>query len=165
MDTYEMTFDGSVLRRGFWVYVWAIKTPSNGTIIYVGRTGDTSSPNAQSPFRRVGQHVDSNPKSKSNALARHLRRLAISPEDCQFKFTAFGPIFSECVDMDAHRPIRDCTAALERRTADWFREKGYQLLGTHPRREPVDQQVWRAIEVELSARFDTQTTVRSVASR
>src|SRR4051794_31374511 len=77
MEVYEITFDGSVLRRGFWIYVWAVKTPQNGNLIYVGRTGDTSSPFAQSPFRRIGQHVDPNPKSKSNALARHLRKLVI----------------------------------------------------------------------------------------
>jgi hypothetical protein len=141
MNTYEIVFDGSVLRRGFWVYAWTIKTPNNGTLVYVGRTGDTSSPNAQSPFRRVGQHVDPNPKSKSNALARHLRRLTISPEDCQFRFTAVGPIFGECVNMDSHRPVRDCTAALERRTADWFEDHGYQVLGSHPRRGSVDQDI------------------------
>lgn len=157
MNTYEIVFDGSVLRRGFWVYVWAIRTPNDETLIYVGRTGDTSSPNAQSPFRRVGQHVDPNPKSKSNALARHLRQRAISPEDCQFKFTAFGPIFSECADMAGHLPLRDSTAALERRTADWFRAKdGFLVLGTHPSPRAFDENIWREIEEELIARFSDQ---------
>jgi hypothetical protein len=157
MNAYEITFDGSVLRRGFWIYVWAIRTPKGETLIYVGRTGDTSSPNAQSPFRRVGQHVDPNPKSRSNALARHLRQLAISPEDCQFKFTTFGPIYSECADMTGHLPLRDSIAALERRTADWFRAKdGFQVLGSHPSLRAFDESMWREIEAELSARFCDQ---------
>jgi|SRR4051812_46673100 hypothetical protein len=153
MEVYEITFDGSVLRRGFWIYVWAVKTPQNGNLIYVGRTGDTSSPFAQSPFRRIGQHVDPNPKSKSNALARHLRKLVIAPEECKFKFTAIGPVFSECADMNSHLPVRDSTAALERNTADWFNERGYRVLGDHPKRRQANNEIWHFIREQLSQRF------------
>lgn len=153
MGTYEIAFDGAVLQRGFWLYVWMITTPSDDTLIYVGRTGDTSSPNAQSPFRRVGQHVDPNPKAKSNALARHLHRLAIRPEECGFRFITLGPIFDECGDMVSHKPIRDRIAAIERRAADWFRCLGYRVLGSHPRSRDVEPGIWDAIERELSARF------------
>jgi hypothetical protein len=64
MDIYEINFDGSILKRGFWIYIWTIHTQREGFLIYVGRTGDTSSPNAQSAFNRVSQHVDPNPNSR-----------------------------------------------------------------------------------------------------
>jgi hypothetical protein len=153
MDIYEINFDGSILKRGFWIYIWTIHTQREGFLIYVGRTGDTSSPNAQSAFNRVSQHVDPNPNSRSNTLARNLRGLGISPESCKFKFTAIGPIENECDTMEAHIPIRNRIAALERRTADWFRNRGYKVLGNHPRPGDIDPDVWQKIESELTIRF------------
>ena len=44
------------LERGFWLYVWVIDGAGD-TLHYVGRTGDSSSSNAQSPFNRMGQHL------------------------------------------------------------------------------------------------------------
>lgn len=153
MESYDVEFSGSILRRGFWIYVWHVTTGSGGQMVYVGRTGDTSSPNAQSPFRRIGQHVDPNPKSKSNALARNLRKNGIDPVFCHFKFTALGPIYEERQDMKSHVPFRNKAAALERKTADWFRDMGYEVLGSHPRRRNIDENVWRFIEDELKIRF------------
>ena len=153
MHSYDVEFSGSILRRGFWIYFWHVTTWNGRKLVYVGRTGDTSSPNAQSPFRRVGQHVDPNPKSKSNALARNLRAKEIDPVSCHFKFTALGPIYEEREDMESHNPIRDNTAALERKAADWFRDRGYEVLGSHPRRRIVDENAWGFIEDELNKRF------------
>ncbi len=45
--TQVVQFDGAFLRRGFWLYVWEVTVPNGATIVYVGRTGDSSSPNAQ----------------------------------------------------------------------------------------------------------------------
>ena len=159
MDVYEIEFDGSVLRRGFWIYIWFIQTNSDEHLVYVGRTGDSSSPNAQSPFRRIGQHVDPNPNSKSNALARNLRNLEIEPEECNFQFTAIGPIFDECENMESHVPVRDQMAALERRTADWFREQGFDVIGTHPRPRDVNAEIWNQLKAELTQRFHLQRGV------
>ena len=47
-ETFTVTLDGAMLRRGFWLYVWEITTPNGEKVLYVGRTGDSSSPNAQS---------------------------------------------------------------------------------------------------------------------
>ena len=153
MDVYHIAFDGSLLQRGFWLYVWSVQTPDDERLIYVGRTGDTSSPNAQSPFRRIGQHVDPNPKSRNNALTRHLRERGVAPKHCRFAFTALGPIFGEAETMKYHIPLRDRMGALERCVADWFTNKGFSVLGSHPKRRQVDADIWRRIESELRERF------------
>jgi len=57
MDAYSIKFDGRLLDRGFWLYVIDIHGPADRHL-YVGRTGDSSSPNAASPFSRIGQHLD-----------------------------------------------------------------------------------------------------------
>lgn len=155
MDVYGFEFDGSLLRRGFWLYVWIIQPPDGKPLIYVGRTGDTSSPNAQSPFRRVGQHVDPNPKSKSNALTKRLRELKIEPDSCHFAFTAIGPIFQERKTMERHVRFRNRTAALERRVSEWFKGKGFHLIGSHPKLGKVDEELWGEIEDHLQKRFAT----------
>ena len=54
---HELQFDGSVLRRGFWLYVWEVIPVGQAPVYYVERTGDSSSTNAQSPFNRMGQHL------------------------------------------------------------------------------------------------------------
>lgn len=41
--TFTVTLDGAMLRRGFWLYVWEITTPNGDKVLYVGRTGDSSS--------------------------------------------------------------------------------------------------------------------------
>jgi hypothetical protein len=52
-QTYMIALDGGVLRRGFWLYVWEVIAPTREGFLYVGRTGDSSSANAQSPFNRM----------------------------------------------------------------------------------------------------------------
>src|SRR2546430_5631539 len=76
MESYSIKFDGRVLERGFWLYVIDIFTPE-GRRLYVGRTGDSSSCNAGSPFSRIGQHLDCRANAKGNALARNLRAVGI----------------------------------------------------------------------------------------
>ena len=56
-ETFTVTLDGAMLRRGFYLYVWEIAPPKEDKVLYVGRTGDSSSPNAQSLFNRLGQNL------------------------------------------------------------------------------------------------------------
>jgi hypothetical protein len=56
-STHKVYFEGGFLKRGFWLYVWEVTTPRRGRYYYVGRTGDSSSLKAQSPFIRMGQHL------------------------------------------------------------------------------------------------------------
>ena len=150
--SHTMSFDGSVLERGFWLYIWDIRGPT-GSYVYVGRTGDSSSPNAQSPFKRISQHLDPNPKAKGNALGRQLQCADVDPLHCKIEMTAIGPIFEEQTTMDSHRPVRDKMAALERALADMLRERGYHVLGKHPRAGHPDPNLLKQLACIVDERF------------
>ena len=62
VSTQLIRFEGALLQRGFWLYVWEIKPFDGSVFCYVGRTGDSSSHNAQSPFNRMSQHLGFNPQ-------------------------------------------------------------------------------------------------------
>ena len=155
MDVCHMEFTGKLLKRGFWLYVWDIKE-SGRRHLYVGRTGDSSSPHASSPFRRIGQHLDSRLSAKGRALANRLKREAIDPETCTFEMTAVGPIFAEQQTMPEHKPFRDRTAALERALAEELKRRGYHVLGTHPKAAEVDHLLMEEINEKLGAFFPMQ---------
>ena len=139
-----MSFDGEVLTRGFWLYVWRIQAPMK-EFLYVGRTGDSSSPHASSPFARIGAHLDTRTKAKGNALGRRLREAKIEPTSCRFEMVAIGPLFREQHNMDAHRPLRDRTAALEKALAGLLQQRGYSVLGIHHCRREVDRKLFSTI--------------------
>ena len=120
LQSYSMRFDGHLLNRGFWLYVWEIKGPLSHHV-YVGRTGDSSSPHASSPFKRIGQHLDPRPNAKGNALGKQLKHAGVKHEECSFEMVAIGPIWPEQADFEAHRPDRDQMAALEHAVADELR--------------------------------------------
>jgi hypothetical protein len=139
MTPVTMSFDGALLKRGFWLYVWRIEAAARH-VLYVGRTGDSSSPNASSPFRRIGQHLDPSPNAKGNALARQLEKAAIDPTTCTFEMMAFGPVFPEQSSMEEHKVYRDRAAALERALADHLTAQGHTVIGTHPRPRLLDDE-------------------------
>ena len=152
LQAYSMRFDGHLLNRGFWLYVWQIKGPQSH-YVYVGRTGDSSSPHASSPFKRIGQHLDPGPNANGNALGKQLQRAGVKYKECSFEMVAVGPIWPEQSDFEAHKPIRDETAALERAVADHLRQRGYVVLGTHPRTGTPDQAVLHQIRKLLDSKF------------
>lgn len=127
---YTMTFHGAILARGFWLYVWDIKGQGK-RVFYVGRTGDSSSPNASSPFRRIGQHLDVRQKAKANALARRLAAAGINPSKCSFKMIGIGPLHPEQPDFVRHKVYRNRVAALEHQLAQHLRSRGFEVLGIH----------------------------------
>ena len=133
----RMAFDGHLLSKGFWLYVWKVRSNDN-CAVYVGRTGDNSSPRAQSPFDRIGKHLDPRPNAKSNSLARQLSAAGMEPSECRFEMIAIGPLFEEQRDWDSHVPLRDEMAALEKGLANHLRQKGYNLLGQHNSRHQPD---------------------------
>jgi len=153
VKTYSIKFDGKVLNRGFWLYVIDIRS-CQGQHLYVGRTGDSSSANAGSPFARIGHHLDFRPNAKGNALARNLREAGIDPSQCEFEMIAIGPVFPEEQEFSAHRPVRDRVAALEKGLTVEFRRRGYCVLGNHSASLEADQQemekILNLIEAKLS---------------
>jgi hypothetical protein len=149
---HSVSFDGMLLSRGFWLYVWRIKCGPR-TVFYVGRTGDTSSENAASPFNRLSQHLNLRENSKGNALARKLKENGFKPEECLFEFVALGPLIAESKAIDVHRSRRDAMAAVERFAADWLRERGNEVLGKHPRKRDCDAELLSIVSKFLSAKF------------
>ena len=152
LNAYSMKFDGRLLRRGFWLYIWRIRGEASDHL-YVGRTGDSSSPHASSPFKRIGQHLDPRPNAKGNALGRQLRKAGVDCEACEFEMVAVGPVFDEQKTFDAHKPFRDRTALLERAVADWLRHRGYTVLGLHPPAGSPDGEILAQVIEHLESKF------------
>lgn len=152
LSSHSMKFEGALLRRGFWLYVCEIKGDSSHHV-YVGRTGDTSSPHAQSPFKRIAQHLDPSPKAKGNALGRQLRNAGVKHEGCIFEMVAIGPVFPEQASFAEHVPLRDQMAALERAVADDLRSLGYVVLGAHPRVGAPDPGLLPQVRAVIGKRF------------
>lgn len=152
LQSFTMTFDGHLLNRGFWLYVWQIKGPGS-LVVYVGRTGDSSSAHASSPFKRIGQHLDPSPNAKGNALGKQLTRRGIQYADCTFEMVAIGPLYPEQTDFDAHVPLRNQMAAFERAVADELKRRRYDVLGTHPRQGSPDPGILAQILALLDQKF------------
>lgn len=149
----ELEFDGKLLQRGFWVYVWRIAAPQDRVVFYVGRTGDSSSPNASSPFGRMSAHFRSNPRG--NALLRNLEEAGVDPVGCRFKLFALGPVFPEQPSFESHRPFRDRTATLEAAVATELRGRGHDMLGRHPGGRNPSAEVLGLVNELLEAVFES----------
>jgi hypothetical protein len=138
LTAHTAKFDGALLERGFWLYVWTISDDRQRRVRYVGRTGDSSSPHASSPFRRIGQHLGLGDNAKANSLARRLEVAGMDPKRCIFEMFAVGPLFKEQKgDMAKHRPLRDRMAALEIAVANHVRKKvgDDNFIGKHASRQ------------------------------
>jgi hypothetical protein len=145
-------FQWPAVEARVWLYIWRIDRP-NSRHLCVGRTGDSSSPHASSPFKRIGEHLDVRPGAKGNALGKQLRQAGLDSQDCTFEMVAFGPIFPEQPTFEKHVPFRDKMAALERAVADELRRRGYTVLGTHPRVGVSDVSLFDAIREVLDSKF------------
>lgn len=150
-DTHELRFDGAVLARGFWLYVWEIGTPGGAMLYYVGRTGDSSSANAQSPFNRMGQHLGFN--EHGNVLRRHLTGRGLEPERCSFRLVAHGPIFTETDDGPGHVAYRDLTAAFEKALADAMARAGYAVINTVACKKQLDKSAFAKVKSAFAEHF------------
>ena len=149
-SVYELTFDGAFMARGFWLYVWEITTEKD-VLYYVGRTGDSSSSKAQSPFNRMGQHLGSN--EKNNVLRRHLKNKNIDPETCRFRLVTYGPILEEAVTQSEHRVRRDTIAAQERALTEAMVEVGYSVINRVRCRKPLDARVFDRVKAVFATHF------------
>ena len=151
----KLTFPGAITRRGFWLYVCRIESPI-GELLYVGRTGTSSSSQATSPFTRIGLHLGTN---KNQALIRkHLKeakrkgkKQKIKPEDCtSFQMVAYGPMASEAEGENEHRKERDKVAALEKALADALKAGGYDVLNEVRSRMPLGPGLWEKVHRQFA---------------
>ncbi len=149
---HQLAFNGALLSRGFWLYIWEITTKVGSKVHYVGRTGDSSSLNAQSPFARVSQHLGRN--ARSNALRRNLENRKLVAEECrEFRLFACGPIFPETRNKLKHEQWRDILAGLEKALADAMQAAGYDMLNEVKCRKTVDSELWGTVVAVLQQQF------------
>lgn len=146
-----LAFDGALLRRGFWLYIWEITTPKQATLYYVGRTGDSSSSNAQSPFNRMGQHLGFN--ARSNVLRRRLQSKGVNPENCVFRLVAHGPVLEEARTRDEHVRRRDRIAAVEKALAEIMVAAGYNVINTVDCRIELDSKLFAEVRDAFAVHF------------
>ena len=157
INSCVMEFDGEVLERGFWLYVWEILYGQE-KYIYVGRTGDSSSPNASSPFSRIGQHLDFLENAKGNSLAKRLKEAGVDPKKSRFRMLALGPFFPEQGSFEAHKPYRDQMATFEYETAAYLREMRFNVLGTHQKGTPIPPNVVDEIKSRVVEFLSNETS-------
>ncbi len=144
MNAYKLEFDGSLLERGFWLYIWKI-TYRKRCLFYVGRTGDSSSKYAASPFNRLGQHLDIRPTATANTLLRNILKEGYEPLKCKFELVSLGPFFPEQKTLKTHRKYRDIIAPLESALADYLKEEGLRVIGRHPKPKPKDEKLFKQV--------------------
>jgi hypothetical protein len=149
----ELAFTGAILRRGFWLYVWEITPPVGTKLYYVGRTGDSSSTNAQSPFNRMGQHLGF--ASNSNMLRRHLLKLGFEPEQCSFRLVALGPLAPESKGQARleHDRRRDAVAAMEKALAQAMTAAGYEVMNKVDSRKALDAERFGEVRAGFAKAF------------
>jgi hypothetical protein len=157
---HEINFGGGALGRGFWLYVWEVTPPKGSKLYYVGRTGDSSSLNAQSPFNRMGQHLG---YAKNSCMLRtHLgkQKGRVKPEQCKFRLMAYGPILPEANGRKTHQERRDRIAGVEKALADAMRESGYAVMNTVRCRKQRDDILWQQVLQEFEKQFPKLNTKR-----
>ncbi|SRR5258706_281391 len=149
--THALTLPAAMLERGFWLYVWRVEAP-DGEYLYVGRTGDNSSPRATPPYQRMGQHLGH--QKNQNALRKHLASKGIEPESCTtFQLIAHGPLYPQAPDMATHKRPRDIVAAMEKALADELKAVGYDVLNTVNCRKPLDEALFANVRSAFETHF------------
>ena len=166
---HHLKLTGGMTERGFWLYVWRVKNPEGKTFLYVGRTGDNSSPYAASTYRRMGQHLGD--ADNTNALLKHLRdRDGARPihEYETFEMFSFGPIFPEVERhpdfayrvephwsdaMKLHEQYRDRAAALEKKLAAELRACNYDVMNKVNSDKPLNGDDWQRVKTAFAEHF------------
>jgi hypothetical protein len=150
---HELSFGGGLLERGFWLYVWEISPPQGPALYYVGRTGDSSSTNAQSPFNRMGQHLGF--AATSNMLRAHLVRHDVDPERCAFRLVAYGPIYpeSKAPTRGEHDERRDVMAGMEKALAELMAAAGCQVMNDVHSRRALDAERLAEVRAAFARAF------------
>jgi len=138
MDEYALSFDGEMLKRGFWLQVWTIGY-SDHNYIYLNQTSDRIYANAPSAINGLSQHFDSSKHAPDNSLASCLNALDIDPRTCYFRMLALGPLFEEQLTLHKHEPLRDQMDSLACEIAAYLKWRGFEVLGIFQKGATVSQ--------------------------
>jgi hypothetical protein len=151
--TFTVTLDGAMLRRGFWLYVWEITRPDGEKVLYVGRTGDNSSPYAQSLFNRLGQNLGN--LTTASMVRNNLEKRGINPDQCQYRMVGHGPLFDQVPnkDFEAHKPIRDKVGAVEKKLAEDLKASGYDVMNEVRWNAPLDEDLYKPVRAAFAVEF------------
>lgn len=138
----QAVFQGAILERGFWLYIWEVTTPEGKLVYYVGRTGDNSSTNAQSPYNRLGQHLGF--AKNTNALRKYLVQEGLDPVSCRYRMISLGPLDEESKSAERaeHDARRDKVAAMEKALADALIGAGLRVMNPINCHKPLDREVF-----------------------
>lgn len=149
---HSAAFLGAMLERGFWRYVWEIVAADGKIVLHLGRTGDSSSPNAQSPLNRLSQHLGSN--KHANALRRQLEAAGIEPDTCRsIDLGVCGPILPEAQTMAEHEPRRNQVAGMKKALRDALHRAGYTALNKVQCLQLLDGRLWQDVQDAFASRF------------
>ena len=148
---YCLIFEGAMTERGFWLYVWRVTSSDNRELLYVGMTGDTSSPNAASPFGRMGQHLD--PKALGNALFQYLEKHNVPAKGCKFELIAYGPVFCEAPNMAEHKEPWSRISSVEKALRDALVSVGYKVMNPVNSRQTLDAGLWDQVRTAFAKHF------------
>jgi hypothetical protein len=154
-STHVVEYDGRIVRRAFWLYVLVATTPKDTELLYVGMTGDSSSFNAQSAYRRLGQHLDPAAHSTTNQPRKQLEKLGIAVEECRFRFVTHGPLLpeTETKDAESHYPLRNLIQAMERALAEDLTEAGYEVMNKVTWKAILDQDLYAPVRAAFAEQF------------
>ena len=142
---HAVQFDGSLLCEGFWIYVIRIEH-NKKCYYYVGRTGDSSSPSAGSPFSRLASHFSHKKNNRSSYLKAHFLKHKINLEASRYTLWAYGPIFKKATDWKMHKLRRNTTALIEAELAEYMRTSlELTVIGSYPRRGKYNMQLFKKI--------------------
>jgi hypothetical protein len=152
---YQIALPPSLLKQGFWIYVWRIRTHGQRPTFYVGMTGDTGSYRAQSPLNRVGAHLGHN--EQSNTLRRYLGTKGIEIENCDaLEFAAYGPIGIVPSEKADYRLARARIAALEKRLWQDMQAARMDMLNQCPAcNTQHDPEIFKSVRAAFEPFFKT----------
>ena len=148
---YVLDLPVPMLERGFWLYVWRIKS-KQGEFLYVGMTGDAGFTKAADPFSRTAQHLSHN--ERQNAVRKNLKDHDVLPEECDsIKLIAHGPIFPETSSRDEHKRRWNIVARFRKELADALKFNDYQLLPYPGSTQDLDYDRWKGVRKAFERHF------------
>lgn len=142
-----LSFDGAMLTRGFWLYVWEITNKDGRVVHYLGKTGVKHTRMIPSAYTVASFQLGHS--ANNNALRRHLESVGLDPGQCSFRFHAYGPVF-DTSSKKTHGEQYDIMAGLETGLSDALLKAGYDLLNPLNRRMPVDETLFAQVRRVLS---------------
>ena len=124
LQTCEVRFDGGILRRGFWLYVWEITPPQGRVSVLRGTYRDARPPTRNR--HSTGWASISGFTNNGNMLRQHLLKQQVEPERCRFRLIALGPLEAESKASVRHEhdQRRDVMAAMEKALAELIAAAG-----------------------------------------